>query len=111
MRISDWSSDVCSSDLHPRHALYQGCAAGVDALDRQLVRAPDERSACMKASLVELAVRNGFDRVDHVLLSIRSGEVQAGKNVLVVQGAHGDPAHRRANMRTDEAVEIGREHV
>src|SRR3546814_11789048 len=74
MRISDWSSDVCSSDLHPRHALYQGCAAGVDALDRQLVRAPDERSACMKASLVELAVRNGFDRVDHVLLSIRSGE-------------------------------------
>src|SRR3546814_13302625 len=33
---------------HPRHALYQGCAAGVDALDRQLGRAPDERSACMK---------------------------------------------------------------
>src|SRR3546814_7395075 len=43
---------------HPRHALYQGCAAGVDALDRQLGRAPDERSACMKASLAELAVRN-----------------------------------------------------
>src|SRR3546814_10354652 len=61
---------------HPRHALYQGCAAGVDALDRQLGRAPDGSSACMKASLAELAVRNGFDRVDHVLMSIRSGEVQ-----------------------------------
>src|SRR3546814_10272934 len=104
MRISDWSSDVCSSDLpaHPRHALYQGCAAGVDALDRQLGRAPDERSACMKASLAELVVRNGFDRVDHVLLSIRSGEVQAGQNVFVVQGALGDPAHRRAHMRSEE---------
>ena len=89
---------------HPRHALYQGCAAGVDALDRQLGRASDERSACMKASLAELAVRNGFDRVDHVLLSIRSGEVQAGQNVFVVQGALGDPAHRRAHMRTETAV-------
>ena len=75
---------------HPRHALYQGCAAGVDALDRQLGRASDERSACMKASLAELA--------------IRSGEVQAGQNVFVVQGALGDPAHRRAHMRTDAAV-------
>lgn len=89
---------------HPRHALYQGCAAGVDALDRQLGRTSDERSACMKASLAELAARNGFDRVDHVLLSIRSGEVQAGQNVFVVQGALGDPAHRRAHMRTDVAV-------
>ena len=58
----------------------------------------------MKASLAELAVRSGFDRVDHVLLSIRSGDVQAGQNVFVVQGALGDPAHRRAHMRTDEAV-------
>jgi peptidoglycan hydrolase-like protein with peptidoglycan-binding domain len=89
---------------HPRHALYRGCDAGVDALDRQLGRAADERSACMKASLVELAARNGFDRVDHVLLSIRSGEVQAGQNVFVVQGALGDPAHRRAHMPTGLAV-------
>jgi peptidoglycan hydrolase-like protein with peptidoglycan-binding domain len=89
---------------HPRHALYRGCAAGVDALDRQLGRASDARSACMKASLAELALRNGLDRVDHVLLSIRSGEVQAGQNVFVVQGALGDPAHRRAHMRTDAAV-------
>src|SRR3546814_18945690 len=50
------------------------------------------------------SVRNGFDRVDHLLLSIRSGEVQAGQNVFVVQGALGDPAHRRAHMRTDAAV-------
>ena len=89
---------------HPRHALYQGCAAGVDALDRQLGRTSDERSACMKASLAELAARNGFDRVDHVLLSICSGDVHPGQNVFVVQGALGDPAHRRAHMRTDAAV-------
>ena len=93
-----------SHPAHPRHALYQDCAAGVNALDRQLGRTSDARSACMKASLAELAIRNGLDRVDHVLLSIRSGEVQAGQNVFVVQGALGDPAHRRAHMRTDAAV-------
>jgi hypothetical protein len=93
-----------SHPAHPRHALYQDCAAGVDALDRQLGRTSDACSACMKASLAELAIRNGLDRVDHVLLSIRSGEVQAGQNVFVVQGALGDPAHRRAHMRTDAAV-------
>lgn len=93
-----------SHPAHPRHALYQGCAAGVDALDRQLGRTSDARSACMKASLAELAIRSGLDRVDHVLLSIRSGAVQAGQNVFVVQGAPGDPAHRRAHMRTDAAV-------
>src|SRR3546814_7629623 len=47
--------------------------------------------------------------LDHVLLSIRSGEVQAGQNVFVVQGALGDPAHRRAHMRTDAAVATGAE--
>ena len=58
----------------------------------------------MKASLTELAARNGLDRVDHVLLSIRSGEVQAGQNVFVVQGELGDPAHRRAHMSTGLAL-------
>ncbi|MCE4372837.1 XVIPCD domain-containing protein [Xanthomonas hortorum] len=54
---------------HPRFALHQQCSAGVDALDRQLGRQPDQSSACMTASLTTLAAANGLDRVDHVSLS------------------------------------------
>src|SRR3546814_10182952 len=31
MRISDWSSDVCSSDLHPDHRLHGALAIGIRA--------------------------------------------------------------------------------
>lgn len=93
-----------SDPHHPHHALYTGCAAGVDALDRQLGRAPDARSDRMAASLAALAARSGFERVDHVVLSISSGDVLAGQNVFVVQGALHDPAHRRAHLPTDVAV-------
>src|SRR3546814_12729219 len=34
MRISDWSSDVCSSDLGTPRSNAQGGAVGVDAVDR-----------------------------------------------------------------------------
>ncbi|MFA8479235.1 XVIPCD domain-containing protein, partial [Xanthomonas campestris pv. campestris] len=51
---------------HPRYALHQQCKAGVGALDQQLGRASDEKSACMAASLTNLAVTNGLERVDHV---------------------------------------------
>lgn len=89
---------------HPRHALHQQCVAGTHALDRQLGRSPDADSACMAASLTDLASRGGLERVDHVLLSERGREVQAGQLVFVVQGDPKDPAHLRAQMPTEEAV-------
>lgn len=89
---------------HPRFALHQQCSAGVDALDRQLGRQPDQRSACMTASLTTLAAANGLDRVDHVLLSKAGSEVQVGQHVFVVQGDPGNPAHLRAHMPTNQAV-------
>src|SRR3546814_1241534 len=36
MRISDWSSDVCSSDLHPCAEIEQGC----DEVERPAERDP-----------------------------------------------------------------------
>jgi hypothetical protein len=89
---------------HPRHNLHQQCSAGVEALDRQLGRQADQSSACMSASLTRLAAANGFDRVDHVLLSVQGERANAGQNVFIVQGEPRDPAHRRAHMPTDEAV-------
>src|SRR3546814_961804 len=48
MRISDWSSDVCSSDLKPLvtlvpHTLRRGNLDTVDARDLQLLRHRHER--------------------------------------------------------------------
>ncbi|MDS9993249.1 hypothetical protein PNQ69_10715 [Xanthomonas sp. A2111] len=89
---------------HPRHALYQQCAAGTQELDRQLGRSPDADSACMAASVTDLAARNGLQRVDHVLLSEHGRTTQPGELVFVVQGDPKDPAHVRAHMSTEEAI-------
>ncbi|UKE50929.1 hypothetical protein KCU57_00410 [Xanthomonas translucens] len=97
------ASDPTRPD-HPRHALHQQCVAGTQALDRQLGRSPDAASACMAASLTDLAARSGLDRVDRVLLSEGGRNAQAGERVFVVQGDPKDPDHRWAQMPTDEAV-------
>lgn len=89
---------------HPRYALHQQCKAGVGALDQQLGRAPDEKSACMAASLTNLAVTNGLERVDHVLLSDQAKPASLGQNVFIVQGELSDPAHLRAHMSADQAI-------
>ncbi|MEA9732207.1 XVIPCD domain-containing protein [Xanthomonas campestris] len=89
---------------HPRYALHQQCKTGVGALDQQLGRVPDEKSACMAASLPNLAVTNGLERVDHVLLSDQAKPASLGKNVFIVQGELSDPAHLRAHMSADQAI-------
>ncbi|MDX6083788.1 XVIPCD domain-containing protein [Xanthomonas campestris pv. campestris] len=89
---------------HPRYALHQQCKTGVGALDQQLGRVPDEKSACMAASLTNLAVTNGLERVDHVLLSDQAKPASLGKNVFIVQGELSDPAHLRAHMSADQAI-------
>ncbi|WP_254459837.1 peptidoglycan-binding domain-containing protein [Xanthomonas sacchari] len=85
-------------------SLYRDCSNGVDALDRQLGRASDTASACMKASLTELAARNGLTRVDHVLLSERGRQAEPGQYVFVVEGDPRNPASLRAHMPTDQAI-------
>ncbi|MCW2038209.1 XVIPCD domain-containing protein [Xanthomonas campestris pv. raphani] len=89
---------------HPRYALHQQCKAGVGALDQQLGRESDEKSACMAASLTNLAVTNGLERVDHVLLSDQAKPASLGQNVFIVQGELSDPAHLRAHMSADQAI-------
>ncbi|PPU68921.1 XVIPCD domain-containing protein [Xanthomonas pisi] len=89
---------------HPRHALHQQCKAGVAALGNQLGRETDEKSACMSASLTNLAAANGLERVDHVLLSDQGKHANQAQNVFIVQGELSDPAHLRAQMPTAQAI-------
>lgn len=107
--MQDASTDE-RANLDPRvTSIYQACSKGVDALDAQMGRGSDQASACMKASLAHLAVANGLERVDHVLLSQQASGVSAGQHVFVVQGDPANPAHLRAHMPTEIAVKTPEE--
>src|SRR3546814_12982332 len=85
MRISDWSSDVCSSDLKVRFATT-------------VVVIGAHREICVFESLAEFAVRDAetgeFRRVwfDHKRLRIATNGIDAGN------------AFHRAKLRADNPV-------
>ncbi len=80
------------------------------AIDAGAGRTHDENSERLVASVMALARRNQLERADHVLLSAQTAEHPAGRNVFVVQGEMSDPAHLRAVMPTDTAVQTPVEH-
>lgn len=70
----------------------------------------DQHSANLSASLYASAREQGFERVDHVLLSHTTATHPAGAHVFLVQGSPDDPAHRRAHLPTAEAVTAPEAH-
>lgn len=86
------------------HPLHAQASALVGQLDARLGRASDEHSERMSASLAHLAKEHRLDRIDHVLLSEQTPRAAAGATVFVVQGEPSNPAHLRAGMPTDVAV-------
>jgi len=104
----EWQAPTRLADIgpgHPDYALVQQVREGVAAIDAKQGRTPDETSERLTASVVALARQNGLERADHVLLSSQTADSPAGRNVFVVQGELADPAHRRASMQTDIAVQ------
>jgi hypothetical protein len=87
--------------LHPLHGQ---AVERVGELDAHMGRASDAYSDRMSASLAHLAKAHGLERIDHVVLSEQTAREPAGANVFVVQGALNNPAHLRAGMVTDVAV-------
>lgn len=85
--------------------LYRQIRDGVAALDARYGREFDETSERMTASLMVLAKGNGLKQVDHVLLSNATSEQPVAHNVFLVQGRLDDPAHLRAFMPTEQAVQ------
>ncbi|MCR8716838.1 XVIPCD domain-containing protein [Stenotrophomonas indicatrix] len=90
---------------HAEHSLLQQVSGHVAGIDARAGRTPDESSERLTASLMVLARQNNLDRADHVLLSAQTADSPAGRNVFVVQGDLSDPAHLRASMPTDVAVQ------
>src|SRR3546814_3870152 len=106
MRISDWSSDVCSSDLRghlvrlPRHGLAgRHCAADGEELDRDLVDVVQALDAVLDADLqVGLAVAQvGARRLVDEYRSRRVNGV-AAERVAIGQ--------RYRHRRIDHAVDL-----
>lgn len=89
-----------------KDALLLHAEAAVRRLDASTGREYDDQSACMAASAACLAKANGLSRIDHMFLSEARGPTQKGENLFVVQGAPGDPAHLRAQMKTQDAIDM-----
>lgn len=92
------------SAAHQQDPLVPQAEAAVRRLDASVGRDYDDRSACLAASAACLAKANGLSRIDHVVLSEARGQVRTGENMFVVQGAPNDPAHHRAMMKTQDAL-------
>src|SRR3546814_13604039 len=119
MRISDWSSDVCSSDLvasivsaHPlvraallqrrRRFARQPGGAVLDGRDIGTVIAPEaEVKLFVKATPTirarrrhaELQAHGGTQRFDRVLADIRSEERRVGKECVSTCSSRWSPYH------------------
>lgn len=92
----------------PGQADYPLCEQirkGVAVMDSAHGRSFDAISERMAASLFVLARLNDLSRVDHVVLGGPPGNGQAGPNVFLVQGQLNDPAHVRASMPAEQAVQ------
>src|SRR3546814_11756178 len=105
MRISDWSSDVCSSDLRlrgvvvvdpdcPRDTLSAFAAAGVVGLRLNLISAktaPDYAGpACRR--LCEWAAARGWHVELHAEGAMRSDERRVGKECVSTCRSRGAPS-------------------
>src|SRR3546814_3919369 len=111
MRISDWSSDVCSSDLGDVH----GCADELETLLAELgysvswdgkvvtVTPPDGRKAIFVGDLVDRGPRSPDS------IRIAKHMVESGIALAVV-GNHDDKLKRHLSGKNVKA-KIGRAHV
>jgi len=90
---------------HPDYGLLQQVSGHVATIDTRAGRTTDEDSHRLTASAMLLARQNNLERVDHLVLSTQTAHSGAGRHVFVVQGALNDPAHLRASMPTDVAVQ------
>ena len=86
--------------------LLEQAEAAVRRLGATPGREYDDQSACMAASAACLAKANGLSQIDHIFLSEARGSTHKDENLFVVQGAPGDPAHLRAQMKTQDAIDM-----
>src|SRR3546814_11171262 len=107
MRISDWSSDVCSSDLarsHDRAGGRAGCDRSVDAeiyLSRRLFAGAVRSRA---AHRTKLAVGHRYRGAAAPLC--RSEERRVGKECVMTWRSRWSPYHYKTQTKTDVLLDV-----
>src|SRR3546814_3028818 len=107
MRISDWSSDVCSSDLQLRpdylERVYRDRATAFDRVSRLFTSVnPD------------LPLQRGFARVmagDRLVKSVADAQAAGAVSLHFRDGAVGATIEGGTPLEKPPAEEIGRAHV
>src|SRR3546814_16047623 len=79
MRISDWSSDVCSSDLSPARSGFQA-----EALETPFARRVDDIIKHVRGDALPQAGFGGAPRLDLAMLSIAHFERAAPRKFVIV---------------------------
>src|SRR3546814_10547272 len=101
MRISDWSSDVCSSDLLYGNLAERGCIVKTAGVDKSILK--------FTGTAVVL------ESQDAAVEAILGGKVKAGDVVVIrYEGPRGGPGsaiQRLSAGASRMASEIGRAHV
>src|SRR3546814_13380434 len=104
MRISDWSSDVCSSDLQRRPGLVQGHPRGA-----RTVLAPDQTegiSIAMLFLLTFLGRKELYDQIDDMSeagIRKRSEERRVGKECVSTCRSRWSPHHSKKKQTRSES--------
>jgi hypothetical protein len=83
---------------HPDHALFEQALRGVQRIDAQHGRTPDQNSQNLAAALTVAARQDGLERIDHVVLS------DDRSRAFAVQGGLDSPLKRIADVGTQQAV-------
>src|SRR3546814_10464019 len=97
MRISDWSSDVCSSDLEHPHAHRVPGRPAREAHGRRQGQGPDARGA----QRLHLSRCRGWSRVPHPLSDPPDAPACTGPSTTPEQVLHKVP-HRLWTTRSEE---------
>src|SRR3546814_13358477 len=103
MRISDWSSDVCSSDLRATVEV-QPCASEVGALHRRVVEAMSEGARVQQQCRLIKEHRLGhitrarmahfqLAAAQHMQVTVRSEERRVGKECVSTCRSRWSPYH------------------
>src|SRR3546814_10008873 len=96
MRISDWSSDVCSSDLEPLGDAIALEGDDVAGLQRQHLLVTAEAGA-----IAEFAIQSEADLLDAVLLGPRGRDPLDALHVAAMDQVHiADPLAHRVDRKS-----------
>src|SRR3546814_20964590 len=92
MRISDWSSDVCSSDLHPLAILGRDAGAAVGHCEVRSVVDPSEAHADLAAARAVLhrVVEQVGERLAEQLAMAADGDARVDRAGQLQPGLLGD---------------------